>query len=307
MVKFSEYLETMFYWISERQTIYYKREHLHLPPPWTDDVILRNNRFCNVFREYDRGSKYLIDRILHSGLPWEYIVFNSIFYRKFNKIKTYEFTRGLTPGKSLETLKEQIREFQKIEAPHGIAYRSDASALAPDEKDKIDKYFNQFPIIWNRIQKKKELYLGKYGADAVYKELLSYPGLGEFLAYQIFVDLSYSDQTEYNEEDLVVAGPGCKRGINLVFEDKDGMSYEKCIYYIVDHQQEFFQKFGIDPEHLFRERPVEKRRLNIMAVENIFCEISKYIKMKLYYDDPVGNKKAFKRRKFSIEPESLFD
>lgn len=298
-------LALMFYWIKERQSIYHKRLS-NVPPPWTLDPVLQEHRFCNVYREYDKGTRYLIENILSKEEQDIFTVFNVIYYRKWNKISLYDFTGGLSETTDLSFLKQRVREYQKFDTPYGSAFGSDSSPLGEGEKDKIDKYFNQFSKIYESLKMDLPILLDSSPEDC-YNKLRSYPGIGEFLAYQIWVDLSYWSRTPYTEEDFVVAGPGCKRGIDLVFSNKGNLSYEDCIRKIVSLQEDLFREFQIVPSETFRERPLSKQCLNIMCVENVFCEISKYIKIKEFYDGKT-NKKNFRIRKFSppVEEDSLF-
>ena len=51
-------------WIVERHSIYRRRFLLGLPRPWTKDPVLLQWKYCNVFRELDSGSKYVLDELL---------------------------------------------------------------------------------------------------------------------------------------------------------------------------------------------------------------------------------------------------
>lgn len=60
-----------FEFIYDRQEIWHRRNVLNLPAPWSTDEILRNYRFCNVYRELDGGTlaltKYLTDESISVG------------------------------------------------------------------------------------------------------------------------------------------------------------------------------------------------------------------------------------------------
>jgi hypothetical protein len=105
------------------------------------------------------------------------------------------------------------------------------------------------------------------------------PGAGDFIAYQIFVDLTYINEFPISENEFTICGPGCKRGIDYLFDDKDGMSYTECIFWLRDHQEEIFKE--IDPnfsfKKLFNNLPEEDRFWSVMSIENCMCELQKYI------------------------------
>ena len=79
-----------FEFIYDRQEIWHRRNVLKLPAPWSADEILRNYRFCNVYRELDGGTlaltKYLTDESISVGKK----LFNIVAYRFFNRRDTIE-------------------------------------------------------------------------------------------------------------------------------------------------------------------------------------------------------------------------
>ena len=107
-------------------------------------------------------------------------------------------------------------------------------------------------------------------------------GFSNFLAYQVFVDLTYIPEFQFSENEFTVAGPGCQRGIDRLFKDRDGLSYEEALFYIRDRQTELFTPFGYDPKTLFSDLPDCDKSLNVMSLENLFCEFSKLMKI---YDE----------------------
>ena len=119
-------------------------------------------------------------------------------------------------------------------------------------------------------------------AKEVYLQLLSIPGIGKFLAYQIFVDLTYIPEFPFSENEFVVSGPGCDRGINMIFADKDGMTPEECLFWYRDNIKELWESNGLRyyPEILFDHLPEYDRVYNVMMLENSFCEHQKNSKVR---------------------------
>lgn len=116
--------------------------------------------------------------------------------------------------------------------------------------------------------------------EGVYNLLRGYLGIGDFLAYQMFVDMTYIEEFPFSENEFTAAGPGCKNGLNELFEDKDGMSYEECLFWVRNNLEQEFIKRGWkwDAKKLFCDLPEYDRCLNVMSLENCFCELSKYIR-----------------------------
>ena len=87
-------------------------------------------------------------------------------------------------------------------------------------------------------------------------------GFADFLAYQVFVDLTYIEDFPFSENEFVIAGPGCKRGMDKLFIDRDDMTYEECLFWLrdrFDKLMSWLDRKGHWPE-------------------NCFCEFSKYMK-----------------------------
>lgn len=115
----------------------------------------------------------------------------------------------------------------------------------------------------------------------VYKKLRNeIEGLGPFLAYQIWVDFTYIDEYPFSENHFTIAGPGCRTGVELLFTDMDRMNHEECIFWLRDNQDEVFSQFGYNrPEFWVAEAP-EDQCMNVMQLENLFCELQKYARCK---------------------------
>ena len=85
------YLRLFFETLYERQLIWKKRFIDNKERPWTDDEILRDNKFTNVYRELDRSSQWEIKNILmDKGLNLENLVWKILVYRTFNNPQTFE-------------------------------------------------------------------------------------------------------------------------------------------------------------------------------------------------------------------------
>lgn len=77
----TEFFRTMF----ERQMIWKRRFIDHQPRPWTEDPILRDYKFTNVYRELDRNSQWQIRNILlDDSLSLANLVWKMMVFRYFN-------------------------------------------------------------------------------------------------------------------------------------------------------------------------------------------------------------------------------
>jgi hypothetical protein len=61
-----------------------------------------------------------------------------------------------------------------------------------------------------------------------------------------------------------------------MFLDKDGLTHEECIFWLRDHQDEVYKQFGYVREQFWSAEATEDQCMNVMQLENMFCELSKY-------------------------------
>jgi len=290
----SKDMETFWYYIIERHQIYKKKTLQKLPAPWTEDKILQKWKFTNVFRDLDPGTKFVTERICKECDSFPDFIFNCIIYRIYNRVSTMEscgFPFSLEKfdkDKFLEALKYQ-RDVKK-ESLFTNAFM--VSAFINWKHLEKDKAIRSAECVYEISQKLKKTnmlaemkeYSGSYeDSKKTFENMKSFDGIGNFLGYQIAVDIGYRYPRVFNEDLFTVAGPGCIKGLERIFkksafkEEKSKM-YEYLISWLVEHQEEYFKKNKVDPDELFDDRKLP--RLNIMAMENCLCEISKYIKVK---------------------------
>lgn len=84
----TENLKTFWQYIALRHSVYKKKNIELLPSPWTNDEILREYKFTNVFRDLDPGTRYVIEKIIPNVTKLEDLLFNLIIYRLYNKPTT---------------------------------------------------------------------------------------------------------------------------------------------------------------------------------------------------------------------------
>lgn len=103
--------------------------------------------------------------------------------------------------------------------------------------------------------------------------LRGYPGLGEFLAFQLLIDINYSTMINFDEMDFVVAGPGARDGLRKCFGAGVGGIEADLIRYMSDTQEEHFARLGLSFGGL------NGRRLQLIDCQNLFCEVDKYARV----------------------------
>lgn len=167
-----------------------------------------------------------------------------------------------------------------------MVYKEARDMVAEDPKLKIKGWEGNIPTRMMHMIKyiydtglHKEILEAETQRDAM-DSLLKIHGFSGFLAYQVFVDLTYIPEYKFSENEFTISGPGCDRGLDLMFEDKDGMNSEEALFWIRDNIEAEWDKRGlhVDFNELFDHLPPEDRRINVMMLENSYCELSKYTK-----------------------------
>ena len=284
--------------VTERYRIHIRKDFLKQKAPWTNNPILLQYKFCNIRREHDRQSQYLIKNIsTNSYLSLEDKIVNSFYFRAWNNWDTMKDLGGPWPAKCLYSsqMKEQVRPiYQQLasEDPErkwwSSAYNQGGTKQAwryPDPNKRINKE-DDIPLRvfhigpWLKEHNTIEKLLSASDQKAAFEAIKEIQGFADFLAYQIFVDLTYIAEFPFSENEFVVAGPGCRKGLNKLFDDYDGLTLEEALFWLADNIDEIFNE--VHPPfwagRLFVDLPQEDRFFSVMCLENCMCEFCKYIR-----------------------------
>lgn len=309
MVISSSYNQEMMgvFWnfVVERQSIYHKRMVLGELPPWTTDRTLRDYFFTNVYREEDKGTIFLLRNILKIQDDKD-LLFGIMIYRLFNDIDTFRF---------LWLRCKQTRwgdwEWDRA-ARYLVAYENHGNRVFTDAFTVTGVKFGGFPdkirnICWlvGKLQKQTPALLESIKSAKSLKRVWDIfnntEGFGRFLAYELAIDVNYSRLIDFSENDWVNAGPGCKRGIQWIWgERQPGVKWEDYITFFQVRQQEFIQGIGRLDEW-YNVWP--GYRMTLRGVEHSLCEFQKYARAR-WHANPDGTPSRTATRKYtpSLQP-----
>ncbi len=269
--------DTYWRWIAERQAMYLRR--LWDPVgPWTTDPVLSSYRFTNVFRVSDRVSQRLVRDVQYgearSQAPDE-VFYRTIVFKTWNREDVWDsIENAIGPISWQATPPCEIRRVLDDMHSSGRRVYSAAYIMPAPPFGHERKHANHCSLIERMMQDGlPALVAGTESLGDVYRLLLSYAGIGRFLAFQYAIDLNYSTLLSHPESDFVVAGPGAVDGISKCFSDVAGMTSEEVIMWMHDRQDLEFERLGIRFEGLFG------RRLQPIDLQNCLCEISKYARV----------------------------
>lgn len=274
----TEVYDTFWRFAYERQNVFFRRlEGVHAP--WTRDPILNTYKFTNAYRAADRVSQYLIRHVLYRGSKdVDEVFFRTLLFKLFNKIETWQLLESQLGEIQWQTYR--YADYDKIlsaAVKSGASIYSAAYIMASgNELFGVDrKYQGHLRLIERMMSDAAAERLTHCRSMRLAFELLrSYPLIGDFLAYQLVTDLNYSELTEFSEMEFTMPGPGARDGIHKCFETLGGLSEIDIIRLMADRQEEEFARLKLDFKTLWG------RPLQLIDIQNLFCEVDKYARLK---------------------------
>lgn len=280
-LNFSE-LNMFFYYIDERLSIQMKKDRGE-PFPWTRNEILRENSFTCNRRVDDKTTKWLLNNITNNSLLGTCDkVWKSLIFRTYNKVETAELIH-LTDATYQELYNKYSFVLDNTENDvFTRAYKNINIKYADRDKYPVHTWKS---VALLRILNLRREYSGSIPSELMTSSVEAFhwiienmKGVGDFIGYQLLLDLMYIDEIPYSNNCFVVTGPGSQAGIDRIFIDKDGMSYEECVCYLTYN----FEKLCIQCYDEEFEYSLVKHILNdpqaycVSDVQNMLCEFSKF-------------------------------
>lgn len=294
-----------FYFIQERMNMFWQK--CKGKTILTEDPILREFKFTNVYRACDRVSQYLLSHVIYNNVEVytpEDMLLRILVFKIFNKIETWEYLKQTygeisTEHFDVKQISRLLSERQQDAPIFNNAYMMTGS----------HKRYDYLPTKHEKwLTMVKEEFLGENVAgkilhakslEEVYRHLRECSFLGGFLAYQYAIDFNYSPYINFDENSFVVAGIGAIRGIQKCFLSY-GKTYEDAIRYTQQHFVELQEQYGYTDF-----KPLDNHKPTLLDLQNCFCETDKYLRAKM----PgllVGNKRIKQKYKSSLEPIHYF-
>ena len=247
--------------------------------PWTTDPIITRHKFTNAYRASDRVSQYLIQNVIYKGdQSPEEVFFRTILFKIFNKIETWEMLKARLGTISYadysfsrynEILTEAISSGTRI---YSAAY------IMPSGKTTFGhtrKHSNYLMLLERMMTDETPKRIADApGMQQAFEVLRSYPMIGGFLAYQFVTDLNYSEVVNFSEMEFVIPGPGAIDGVHKCFSNLGGLNETDIIKLATDRQELEFERLELSF------RTLGGRPLQLIDCQNLFCEVSKYARLK---------------------------
>jgi hypothetical protein len=284
--------DTYWQFAARRQDVFHRRVRGE-PAPWTTDPVLTAHRFTNAYRASDRVSQYLIRHVAYEGdQASEEVVFRVFLFKLFNRIGTWELL-----GDTLGPLRADTFDVDRYDKVLSAAF---------DQGQRLYSAAYIMPAASRSSRRKHRTHLELVGAmlrdglprrltsaasmEEAFGLLLSYGGIGPFLAYQFVTDLNYSAVLGFSEMDFVMAGPGARSGLRKCFSDPGDYDDEDLIRFVADRQADEFAARCLDFEDLWG------RPLQLIDCQNLFCEVDKYARVAHPEAQGIGQRTRIKQK-----------
>ena len=255
----------------ERYAVYLRRSQGQRPP-WTKDPILINYRFCNVYRELDKVTRWLHDNWREPYRDHPNLVFSMALARLINWPPTLEaigFPKRWSPGHAVRVINK--RQEAGVKAYTG-AYLLGA---IPKGANKAEYLVNSVLTPLYKALRTAEL---PSRLETAWYYFKSFQGIGDFLAYEIVSDLRHTHYLR-DAPDILTwanAGPGALRGLTRLwgFQPKTqrliGYNFPK------ERANEAMQMLLTESRKQLPDMPLWEMR----EVEHHLCEFDKYLRIK---------------------------
>lgn len=265
-----EALDDFWWFINERHKISLKKT-IGRPKPWTEDPILRDWKFCNVFRQYDTQTKLLIRNVIkpHWNDDIGLMLFNIYAFRAFNWWPTYSWLVNnighngwldiWNPDGAKGLLHTLIKCNEKLTSGAYMIRGREGMPKYESIVQTLTDIWEQAPLIrgFHTLEETQNLLMEQ-----------KFWGWGSFTTYQIVLDLTYTKWLE-NAVDINTwceFGPGAIRGIREIYPDlpkKDMLQAARGL--LLD-----------SPKFLQSHVPT----LTLQDIEFVCCELFKYRRIK---------------------------
>lgn len=282
-----ERLNSFWNFVFERQKIWQRRFVEKKEPPWTDDPTMQKERFTNIYRELDPGTQYAIKNILETNASKEDKIFNIMIYRLIGSSETHSSIgfQKLTSF-SAKVFEKQLKTIRNRGKPVFTAAYTVSGYSKMGSKDKIENVTK----IFENLQKNFEMFYAQIekssNSEEVYNAIRSQSGFGNFLAYQVLVDLLYplkiygnGPSISFSRDDWAAAGPGARKGIILLILKESTASSLDVMQWLRDNQISEFKRLNLKFPFLKKENG-ENILISLANIQNCLCEFYKYFKIR---------------------------
>jgi hypothetical protein len=275
--------------VFDRQSVYHNRFVLKRQPPWSDNKILNTFKFTNAYRELDRVTIYLINRVINNGsLTNSQKVFAILIFRIFNQDQLFDLYFSCVPSWQFFDAKVWISELDKAK-DSGLNLFNNAYNITQrtycEEWRKGEKHAQHLLNLQNISKDWEKLFCNIEQARSpkdAFDIICSLNFFGKFLSGQCMTDISYIKGflPSMDWDEWYPVGPGAEGGLDL-YSACVVSDYEKALKSVWESQDVMFKRLlketGKDWMAVRCETPYRTGEyLSLNNIQNCFCEYRKF-------------------------------
>jgi len=284
---YMELLRWFWYYISERHSIWIRRDRGD-SFPWTEDEILSTYKFCNVFRELDKGTIWCRKNIREPYANHPELFFNIAAYRLYNLVSTAtEIMEKVGFIEKQSQLNDVVKVVRARRARGERIFTGAHMITGTLGGDKIHQIFEIcLPKLWQNRRLLEPI--DGNTLEIAFNRLCSHtPGYGPFTSYEVITDLRHTRYLQ-NASDIMTwanPGPGAKRGIcrllGLQVRTTNGGTPSLEIRHQYPKREEYieYMKFILNISGVYLNSWISP--LEMRDVEHSLCEWDKYERTRL--------------------------
>lgn len=261
--------------IIERHRVY-KARASGKPKPWTADPIIRNFRFCNVYRELDAVTVWIAKNWREPNAEHPDLWFTMLVARYINQPTTLacmEVPLSWDANDYFHAIRSVTQAGGTVFnaayiIPPTAGSKVGGTTVGGPKHEALARFFSEFWKQRAEMRPRK----GEDLADLA-KRLCTMPGMGSFFAGQVIADLKYAQMKDATDWwTFAVSGPGSRRGLNRVRERPVDKGWD---------EQEWADELGLlrttVNKHL---KTVPMPKLHGQDMQNCLCEFDKWMRAK---------------------------
>lgn len=206
----------------ERYLIHQRRNVKLLPPPWTEDPVFQEWRFCNVHREDDKTTIWFRENV-RKHLSGFAVLEATVIFRWFNRIETGERILDLLlEGWNTAEARRRLTGFSPVVTGAYIIKGYDGYDKLNGVLRCIDEARPKLSTLYHQWVQLAQTTAEPLTLQRAWQDLRTLDYMGGFMAYEVVSDLRWTDVLCFAPDinTWANAGPGCARGLGwLVYND----------------------------------------------------------------------------------------
>lgn len=275
--------EAYFAFARERYEMYLRRQRRE-PWPWTSDPILCQYRFCNIFRNDDRTTRWFHDNLLGKSRGHIQRLRMALIFRYTNRIETGQALADLllTPNMPAASLLAHVEQTLRKIVSRAEPILSPAYMIkTPLRKDKVTGLIELWRGVLDHEVSITHYMRQERSLKFSVEMLCAYPYVGPFMAYEIVTDLRWTTLLNDATDIYTYAnpGPGAVRGAARLL----GKKAEELNRVSKDHLALVHDVMAdlLGRSAFARFWPLDWPKWEMRDVEHTLCEFDKYERARL--------------------------